>query len=126
MADVKWIYVYRTNRGKDLYIGQTNNVIGRFKQHCCENKMFKLVDKIYCFELPDGFTKTQAEIIESILIMARKPVANRTRRKYVEIDTDTINAFDVFFSVFKDVKSFEDFLNDYCYELDAKDFIDKR
>lgn len=117
--DKKYIYFYyNDNHDMPLYIGQTVNVVRRFKQHTYEDRRFLLVDKICFFALPESYKKEDVDIVEAIFIQQMKPKFNRTSGHFFKLTPDTLNTiYTVLYHVLVASDGWEDFVKNYCEEL---------
>ena len=118
MADVKYIYFYYAKTDKRLlYVGQTNNIIGRYKQHKYEDARYKLVKKILFFPLPETYNKEQVDVVESLFIERMKPLWNRTRMKYFTLGMDTAETIFTIFEAVMNENGWKNFIDNTCQEL---------
>lgn len=126
MADKKYIYFYyNRSQKKPLYIGQTVDVLRRFKQHTSENSKFSLVDKICFFPLPEFYTKEQVNITEAIFIQQMRPNWNCIRDHFIRLDNDIFLAMTALLRSVEQSKGWSNFVEECCDTLQVKNGVIK-
>lgn len=125
MAEKYIYFYYNRSQKKPLYVGQTVDILRRFKQHTYEDRRFCLVDKICFFGLPESYTKEQVDITEAIFIQQMNPNWNRTYGHYFRLNDDTMQAITNLMKTVEESNGWEEFVKNYCETLHMKNGVMK-